>query len=179
MKSDFQKIINLGTEEKMKYLKLRPSIEICRRIFDENIIGVEVGVSWGVNALSILSCWSQIKMLHLVDIYAKTTQKDIEKIKAKFIDFNDRITWHIGSSVEMAKTFNNESLDFVYIDADHSLKAVTIDLNAWFPKVKRTGIICGHDYYNFDSVNLAVNHWAQDNQKDVFYTNPDWWIFKD
>lgn len=163
----------------MKYLKLRPSIEICRRILGENITGVEVGVSWGVNARGTLNCWPQLKMLHLVDIYAKAIPEDIEKVKAKFAGLEQRITWHIGPSVEMAKIIDNESLHFAYIDAGHSLRAVTMDLNAWFPKIKRPGIICGHDYYSFDSVHLAIDRWAQDNQKDVFHTEPDWWIFKD
>lgn len=163
----------------MKYLKLRPSIEICRRILGKDVIGAEIGVSWGVNARGTLNCWPQLKMLHLVDIYAKALPEDIEKIRAKFAGLEQRITWHIGSSVDMARFIKNDSMDFVYIDACHSLRAVTMDLNAWFPKVKSTGIICGHDYYSHDSVYLAVNHWAEDNRKDVFYTNPDWWIFKD
>ena len=56
------------------------------------------------------------------------------------------VTYHRGWSVEVAKTFNDSSLDFVYIDANHEFKQVCDDLYAWLPKVKPGGIISGHDY---------------------------------
>jgi hypothetical protein len=42
--------------------------------------------------------------------------------------------------------FEDESLDFVYIDGNHRLDYVTQDLVLWTPKVKPGGIIAGHDY---------------------------------
>jgi len=51
-----------------------------------------------------------------------------------------------GTSIEMAKTFADHSLDMVYIDANHEHDAVVADLAAWLPKVKSNGIIAGHDY---------------------------------
>jgi hypothetical protein len=40
----------------------------------------------------------------------------------------------------------DDSLDFVYIDGHHGLKYVVEDLWEWTKKVKRGGIISGHDY---------------------------------
>lgn len=54
------------------------------------------------------------------------------------------------SSVEAAKDFADASLDFVFIDADHSYEAVKADIQAWLPKVKPGGFISGHDYENTD-----------------------------
>jgi predicted O-methyltransferase YrrM len=51
-----------------------------------------------------------------------------------------------GTSVDIAATVPDRSLDFVYIDADHSKRAVLEDLRAWAPKVKSGGVISGHDY---------------------------------
>ncbi len=42
--------------------------------------------------------------------------------------------------------FENESLDFVYIDGHHGFKFVAEDIWGWSHKVKKGGIICGHDY---------------------------------
>jgi predicted O-methyltransferase YrrM len=42
------------------------------------------------------------------------------------------------------KYFNN-SLDFVFIDADHSYEAVKQDIQTWWPKIKVKGMIGGHD----------------------------------
>lgn len=49
-------------------------------------------------------------------------------------------------SVEGAKWFEDGSLDMVFIDAGHTYEAVIEDIEAWLPKVKPDGIICGHDY---------------------------------
>jgi hypothetical protein len=50
-------------------------------------------------------------------------------------------------SLEAAKMFEDESLDFVFIDASHEYEDVIQDLKAWYPKVKKGGILAGHDYY--------------------------------
>ena len=51
-----------------------------------------------------------------------------------------------GDSIEVASGMPDEILDWVYIDADHRYEAVKADLEAWFPKVRKGGIISGHDY---------------------------------
>ena len=49
-------------------------------------------------------------------------------------------------SLEAAKLVADSSLDFAFIDADHTYEAVNADLYAWYPKVCVGGVICGHDY---------------------------------
>ena len=53
------------------------------------------------------------------------------------------------SSQEALSVVPDDSLDFVYIDAMHDFDNVIMDLIGWNKKVKRGGIISGHDYYNF------------------------------
>jgi len=50
------------------------------------------------------------------------------------------------SSMEAVKDFQDESLDFVYIDGNHQFKYVTEDIFEWSKKLKIGGIISGHDY---------------------------------
>jgi len=50
-------------------------------------------------------------------------------------------------SMEAVKDIPDESLDFVYIDANHELPWVIDDIYHWDKKVKPGGIISGHDYY--------------------------------
>jgi hypothetical protein len=64
---------------------------------------------------------------------------------------------HRALSVEAAPAFHDESLDFVFIDAAHSFEAVTKDLDAWWPKLRRGGLIAGHDYTYSPSVREAVD----------------------
>lgn len=54
-------------------------------------------------------------------------------------------------SMEAVKDIPDESLDFVFIDADHSYKAVRDDIQEWSKKVRKGGIVSGHDYYVFKS----------------------------
>lgn len=49
-------------------------------------------------------------------------------------------------SLEAAGTFADGSLDAVFIDAAHEYAAVAADLEAWYPKVRPQGWVCGHDY---------------------------------
>ncbi len=49
-------------------------------------------------------------------------------------------------SLEAVAKFPDESLDWVYIDGDHSYEAVKADLLAWLRKVKSGGALVGDDY---------------------------------
>lgn len=51
----------------------------------------------------------------------------------------------------------DESLDFIFIDADHSTESVTQDIMDWGPKVRKGGWILGHDI-NWPSVRIAVEN---------------------
>ena len=59
-------------------------------------------------------------------------------------------------SVVAATLFANSSLDFVFIDADHTREAVQADIAAWRPKIKAGGILAGHDWHTYASVQQAV-----------------------
>lgn len=49
-------------------------------------------------------------------------------------------------SVDAAAQFKDRSLDWVYIDGNHNFINVAKDLDAWIPKVRKGGIISGHDF---------------------------------
>lgn len=50
-------------------------------------------------------------------------------------------------SVDAVKRFEDESIDFVYIDANHQYEFVMDDIKEWSKKIRKGGIISGHDYY--------------------------------
>ena len=154
---------------------------------DTEIVGVEVGVWRGDNAQEVLSGLPNIKRLYLVD------NEELEK-GSLWVTI-DKLNGHNGSvkvinksSVEAAKEVPDKSLDFVYIDADHSKESVKEDIKAWFPKVKPDGVLGGHDYNKIEfGVFSAVNEFVKKRNFNLNADCPedklgydgirsDWWI---
>lgn len=116
-------------------------------LYQEKVVGVEVGVCYGLNALEMLICNENL-FLHLVDNYSRNDSFRAKEVSDYILKpLGDRISWHFKSSVEASKDFKDGSLDFVYIDADHSYEAVKQDIDVWLPKVKVGGVLGGHDFY--------------------------------
>lgn len=65
------------------------------------------------------------------------------------------------ASVQAAELFESKSLDFVYVDGLHTYSGVKQDILSWLPKIKKKGLIGGHDYTRrparFKQVIRAVN----------------------
>lgn len=53
-----------------------------------------------------------------------------------------------GASVDLAKNYQDESLDFVNIDGAHDYDSVKEDILAWLPKVKKGCYIAGDDFHH-------------------------------
>ena len=51
-----------------------------------------------------------------------------------------------GKSEEVYDQLEDESVDILFIDADHSYLGVKRDIELYMPKVKKGGILCGHDF---------------------------------
>lgn len=56
-------------------------------------------------------------------------------------------------SAEAAMRFGDRSVDFVYLDAEHSAAAVAREITAWWPKLKVGGTLAGDDWSFVDPSN--------------------------
>ena len=72
---------------------------------------------------------------------------NLRKSKAKVNTF-------IGDSIEISKVFKDKSIDFLFIDGDHSEYCID-ELEAWLPKMKENSVISGHDYCDSEFVRKA------------------------
>jgi Methyltransferase domain len=118
--------------------------------------GVEVGVEQGVYSKMMLT---RNDALHLWSVDAWTpysgyrdhvTQEKMDSLRTiahdRLSPFFDRCSIVQKFSVEASRDFPDDFFDFAYIDANHELSHVIADLTAWAPKVRRGGIVAGHDY---------------------------------
>jgi predicted O-methyltransferase YrrM len=132
-------------------------------------VGAEIGIYQG--AFSKVLCTSIPKLkLYCIDPWVpylkrRLTQQmqDIHYARAvrRLKRFNTTIIREM--STVAVKDFADGSLDFVYIDAAHDFDNVMLDLINWVPKVRKGGIVSGHDYFKRDQMGVleAVNAYTQ------------------
>ena len=134
--------------------------DVYKRIIESAPKGghiVEVG-AWKGASTSYLAVEAQHKKLRIdvVDTWSGSQEhKDMSDIRENslFGTFIDNLRPVINlinpirtDSVSASKMYADESLDAVFIDADHRYQSVKADILAWMPKVKKGGILAGHDY---------------------------------
>lgn len=122
--------------------------------------GAEIGVEQGKFSEVICQSSSNVK-LYCVDAWqpykAYVDHRRLDKLERFYWRSKKRLrpygcTIIRKFSMDAVKDFEDCSLDFVYIDANHSYKNVTEDITEWSKKVKPGGIISGHDY---------IDHWSR------------------
>jgi len=151
--------------------------------------GAEIGVLKGW-----YSKWLCVKVkglkLYLIDPYIyykeyseQRKQKDLDSYEAearnRLAKFN--VEFVKKTSMEAIKDFLDERLDFVFIDANHDYKWVSEDIREWSKKVRKGGIVSGHDYSDHHlDVKRAVNEWVKDNKISPLFLigNKTWFYVK-
>lgn len=138
--------------------------ELLRRLPDEPVVGAEVGVWEGKMAEKLLE--RPGLTLYMVDrwvppeegdsyltsgaAYALEPKEVYERVYVKAREVAKRFPGRAyilrGDSARTAAQFEDGSLDFVFIDGDHSYQGVARDIAAWRSKVKPGGLLSGHDY---------------------------------
>jgi len=152
----------------------------------DNLVGAEIGVDSGTNALNILK-YLDITKLYLIDVwkgYSRLNgsgvigddliaQKCFERARNLLKDYNDKIVWIRDYSENAHKLIRDEELDFIYIDGNHRYEWVKRDIELYFPKVKIGGLVAGHDYKSEEpGVKRAVEEFFGKNYEQ---SNWDWW----
>lgn len=162
------------------------------RDLGEDLRCIEIGVCWGFNSYMLLESCPNIATIIGIDHYKAYRDWDrevnqheqdrsFEKIKVNMDAMGPRFKLVRESSTEAAVDLEDGAYDFVFIDADHSMKAVLNDLDNYYPKVRSGGIIAGHDS-NLFGVNFAVTSWVKRHGMDPndikTAANDAWWLVK-
>jgi len=127
-----------------------------------NCIVCEVGVADGDSALYLakrLIERAKLSKLYMVDNMQYGGYEQIKKIYENIIEaglgrFVEVIPY---DSIEASTKFNDGFLDFIFIDSSHEYEETKQSIASWYPKVKDSGILAGHDYILYPSVAKAVD----------------------
>lgn len=145
--------------------------ELIKDISEINeIVWVEIGVYKGQNPQYVFNKFN-IKKMYLIDPYVPLnylpkyfgTKEIVDTNKNVAIknltNFNNKCVWLEDFSKNVYETFDDESIDIIYIDGNHSYESVLLDLNNYYDKVKNGGLIIGDDY-NEEGVKKAVDEFT-------------------
>jgi len=135
--------------------------------------GAEIGVFDGRYSEILCQNIPELKLL-CVDIWRQN--RIFELAKKKLAPYNTILIKK--SSMDAVKEVHNESLDFVFIDANHRYGPVKEDIREWTKKVRKGGIVAGHDYYIFRysgnrGVIGAVDEYVKENGYKLCITSKD------
>ena len=129
---------------------------------DGPLFGVEVGVNEGYLSHHLLANRLDLT-LWMVDAWPRGDNLIAYGIALGKTDFalHRRISVRM-DSVEAAAVVPDGTMDFVFVDAGHRYESVVADIQAWRPKLKADGLLCGHDIHMGDvrrAVDELVPHW--------------------
>jgi len=118
-------------------------------LMPKNGVVAELGVDKGDFSTEILKL-TLPKKLHLVDIW-HTKRYDSKKknyVQERFQQEanSGKLAINIGLSTEVADSFEDSYFDWIYIDTDHSYNTTIQELEKYRLKLKKGGIIAGHDF---------------------------------
>lgn len=145
-------------------------------------IGIEVGTEQGAYAKVLCDCNPGVK-LYCVDPWLAYPGYR-EHVSQEKLDGFYRKTRELLSpyraeliretSLSAVDHFADGSLDFVYIDANHEFSHVVADITAWLPKIRKGGIISGHDYIRKKDMKFGVVEAVQGYTSA--YDIKDWYV---
>ena len=85
---------------------------------------------------------------------------------------------HEKDSNDAVNDFEDESLDFIFMDTYMNLEQAKKDLNSWYPKVKKGGIFSGHDW-NCNIIQNVVNDYRNKNNiNSTLSVFDNTWVWK-
>lgn len=127
--------------------------------------GAEIGVERGQFSKRLCTSNPGLK-LYCIDPWLAYPGYREHVTQSKLDDFYAETQWRLAPfdcviirkpSIEAAADIPTRSLDFIYLDGNHSLLHVVQDLCYWVPKVRRGGIVAGHDYAHQSNKRLPMH----------------------
>ena len=172
-----------------KRTRFRASTKYAKKIFGRKpVVIAEIGVDEGKNTLNLLENFN-IKKIYLIDPYTEykdfldsTPHKTSKNMSSAYIEAANRLRKY-KNKIVWIREFSEDAVnkipvcDFIYIDGNHAYDYVKKDIELYFKKVKKGGILAGHDIEEKD-VFKAFSEFVVKNKLNAWITYPDWIIQK-
>lgn len=156
----------------------------------EGVVGCELGASYGFNLVYFLDNLPNLKKVYAIDPYLSyddgpsgiVPQEVMDKVRELFLTniepYKGTVEFLHMTSEQAFSQIPDESLDYIFIDGDHSYEAVRNDLKNYFSKVKPGGIFAGHDY-SWSGVQQAVSEFRNKHKigKPLQHCSNDVWYW--
>lgn len=136
-------------------------------LINQNKFGRFVTVdSW--QGCEVLKEHDLVKTNSVKDVFLNNINPIVDKL-----EIIQSVSW------DASQQFDDESLDFCYVDAGHSYDNVLKDLNAWWSKIKIGSYFGGDDYTNeFPGLVLAVDEFFKTKNIPVEKIGRCWLVHK-
>ena len=153
----------------------------------KNPKGIEIGCSEAHTTKFLLDTNPELTLIS-IDPYVPYTDWNgnvltdrpvfYERVMNEMQVYGERFLMLRNFSDDVVDTFEDESLDFIFIDGLHTYEQVLKDCKNYWPKVKKGGIFAGHDFTAIEGVNRAVKEFSVEvNQAGIRTTECDVWYW--
>jgi predicted O-methyltransferase YrrM len=140
----------------LEYTTTKGLVPYINRIRSEDLKGIEIGTGRGEGSYLLLEKCSKLNKLYTIDpfkeymdwvgiIEQKYQEKFEEIAKTNLSEFGSRAELVKKSSDDAVSMFEDNGMDFIFIDGDHSAEQVKKDCDNYYPKLKVGGIFAVHD----------------------------------
>jgi predicted O-methyltransferase YrrM len=141
---------------------VKNTLKLLEKVAKPGMVVIEVGTFIGSSAFAMLPMIKSFDgRLLCVDWFVGTGEKTLDEVtlfslkhdilsilrhNLQLEGYLDRVEILVGDSGKSHRWIANRTADFIFIDGDHRYTGCKSDLEGWFPKLKRDGIIAGHDF---------------------------------
>jgi len=159
----------------------------------EDLKVVEIGVCRAETSCYLMENCPNIKVLYGIDPWLPYQDKPTQPITATMQDeffktaiknivekgLRGKIRIIKRRSDKIVTSFLDNSVDVLFVDGDHRFEAVLNDLEIWWPKLKKGGIMAGHDY-GVSGVMQALDRFKKYNNIETVHRvkNAAWYFYK-
>ncbi|MEX0921053.1 MAG: class I SAM-dependent methyltransferase [Candidatus Pacearchaeota archaeon] len=151
----------------------------------KDLICVEIGVWKGENSKDILDNLLNIKTLYLIDPWNKYSKYKDNKIFDNALKVTRKRLKKYQSKIKIIRKASDEAIkdipnniDFIYIDGNHKYKHVKQDIENYYKKLRKGGILAGHDISWFPGVAKAFCEFIVKYKLDPIIRHMDWMVIK-